>query len=53
MARRRGKLRTDLGLRDEDENPERGTKHPQGVDSGLRPIPGFPLQSRLAATPSE
>ena len=53
MASRRGKLRADLGLRDEDENPERGTRKPQGVDSALRPVPGFPLESRLAATPSQ
>jgi hypothetical protein len=47
MARRRGKLRADLGLRDEDENPERGTKAQTAVDVGVQPMPGFPLRSRL------
>jgi hypothetical protein len=48
MERRRGKLRQDLGLRDEDEDPERGTKRQTAVDVGVQPVPGFPLRSRLA-----
>ena len=49
MARRCGKLRADLGLRGEDENPERARSHSrQDVDYGVQPVPGFPLRSRLA-----
>jgi len=48
MERRRRKLRTDLGLRDDDENPERGNKAQTAVDLDVAPVPGFPLRSRLA-----